>query len=211
MRESFPEISFEPDTACNLETLTFRIKEESPVPEDKEEFQKTSVYVQRQKENVQNENNILEAAKNVIGIRNLVSPNLTSTHLIPPIDPICIGLEVLGTVLNFFQNKKEKAAQEEKELQEAIERDNQKIKNQVEEDIRRRKEARTYANAKIDEMVREIRLRLQDTMNQEFNRMINVLDHIIEEKDRRNDAIGQFMDKCKENRSRIAEIRKEIG
>ena len=131
-------------------------------------------------------------------------------NIFPPIDPISIGLQILGGVFHLFKNK-ERAEQEERELRQAIEQENRKIRDRIEEDIRRRKEARTYANVKIDEMIKEIRTRLQDSMNQEFSRMIDMLDQVIAEKDQRNHAVEAFMDKCKKNRSRIAEIRKEIG
>ena len=201
MQKDFPEVSFEPDIDCGLGALPFQMEDEPPLWEGREEpkSESTAPYSVRQEETEPNIGDAMHVAGSILGGSSFVAP-----------DPVSIGLHILGAFLGSFRNKN-KAEQEERELREAVERDNQERQNRIEEDIRRRKDAVTYANVKIDEIVREIRSRLQDAMDREFGRMVDTLDQVIDEKNRRNDAARQFMAKCKESRERIAEIRKEIG
>lgn len=202
MREAFPEMPLELGDACNLERVTFRMESETPVWMDSAKFHKEAdeISISKEKESADIVPDVLKTAGTV---NRLVNP-------IDPIDPVPIGLYVLDSIFSFFRNKN-KAEKEERELREQAEKNNARVLEQVEEDIRRRKEARTYANAKIDEMASEIRSRLQDSMDQEFGGMIDRLDQIIEEKDKKDSAAKQFLNRCKEFRRQITEIRKEIG
>lgn len=202
LRESFPEISFEVGNACSLEKMTIQMGDE-PInwEENAKPYNETEgLYINKKRESTDASQDISKAVRD---INHFINP-------VNPIDPLSIGVFVLNTVFDFFKSKK-KAEEEEQALRAEIEKNNREAKERVEEDIRKRKEARSYANAKIDEMASEIRTRLQDSMDKEFGRMVDLLDQTIEEKNRKDTAASQFMDRCKEFRREISEIRKEIG
>ena len=201
MKEAFPEISVKVGDGCNMDGVIFHMENEAFTWEESKKPQEEMDKISSNKESEDADfgQDSLKFARTFSGFVNPIKP----------VDPLFIGISILNSVFHHFRNK-EKDEKEERVLREQAERNNKKILEQVEEDVRRRKEARTYANAKIDEMAREIRTRLRGSMDQEFDRMIDALDQTIAKKDERNNAVRKFMAQCKEFRNQIAGIRKEI-
>lgn len=202
MREAFPEIHLEPGNVCNLEGVAFRMEGEMPVQVGSAKSHKEAEQIHIKKE--EDSTDIVPEVLKTVGTVNRFANPVNS------IVPAPVEVYLLESIFSFFRNKN-KAEKEERELRERAEKNNARVLEQVEEDIRRRKEARTYASAKIDEMASEIRTRLQDSMDKEFGRIIDRLDQIIEEKDKKDSAARRFLNRCKEFRKQITEIRKEIG
>lgn len=205
MREAFPEISIDSWKSYNMDKVT--VKNDDSPWEEGENYNKEGEMFSNEVEVISTVResdtdalqDISKAARNVGAVVGVM------------LDPVLIGGTILlNSVFKHFRNKK-KAEEEERALRAQAERNNEKILEMVEEDVRRRKEARTYANARIDEMTSEIRRQFREGMNQEFDRMVNFLDQIIAKKDERNNAVRKFMERCKEFRSQIAEIRRNIG
>lgn len=205
MREAFPEISMDSWKSYNMDKVT--VKNDDSLWEEGENYNKEGEMFSNKVEEISTVResdtdalqDISKAARNVGAVVGVM------------LDPVLIGGTILlNSVFKHFRNKK-KAEEEERALRAQAERNNEKILEMVEEDVRRRKEARTYANARIDEMTSEIRRQFREGMDQEFDRMVNFLDQIIAKKDERNNAVRKFMERCKEFRSQIAGIRRKIG
>lgn len=205
MREAFPEISMDSWKSYNMDKVA--VKNDDSLWEEGENYNKEGEMFSNKVEEISTVResdtdalqDISKAARNVGAVVGVM------------LDPVLIGGTILlNSVFKHFRNKK-KAEEEERALRAQAERNNEKILEMVEEDVRRRKEARTYANARIDEMTSEIRRQFREGMDQEFDRMVNFLDQIIAKKDERNNAVRKFMERCKEFRSQIAGIRRKIG
>lgn len=210
MEETFPEISMNARNSYHMDKIAFM--NDDLVWEEGNKYYKEG-------ENLRNEMEGFSAvresdtgnAQDIAKIAGKVVRNVGALVGVLELNPVILGgTIVLSSVLKHFQNKK-KAEEEERALRAQAEKNNERILEMVEEDVRRRKEARTYANAKIDEMSGEIRRQFRDGMDQEFGRMVDSLDQIIAKKDETNNAVRKFMERCKGFRNQIAGMRKEIG
>lgn len=92
-----------------------------------------------------------------------------------------------------------------------VESYNRETEQRVEEDIRRRQDARTWANTKINEMACEIRLQLADSLDDKFRRNLQILDDTIKENSQRDIQIKKTIQKFKQLHSSIFELRRNIS
>jgi len=117
---------------------------------------------------------------------------------------------LIDTIMNLFKSRAQKEKEEMQRIYAEVESYNRETEQRVEEDIRRRQDARTWANTRINEMAHEIRLQMADSLDDKFRRSLQILDDTIKDSSQKDIQIKETIQKFKQLHNSIFELRKNI-
>ncbi len=118
---------------------------------------------------------------------------------------------LINPLINLLKSREQKEKEEMERLYAEAESYNREAEQRVEENIRRRQDARTWANTKINEMACEIRLQLSDSLDDKFRRNLQILDDTIKENSQKDTQIKKTIQQFKQLHSSIFELRRNIS
>lgn len=186
MKEAFPEIANKVDDRCNIERVN-------------ENYQAQSVSTDQRIK-------VSPAQNGDISIhieREISAPGQKKKSSL--IDSL------FGNFRDIFKSKAQKEQEEFERLQAEVESYNRDVEQRLEEDIRRRQDARTAANKMVNDMSCELRTQIADDMQRKFDDILQYLDDKIKRSSETRSNIDSSLSRLKELEKAIFELRKEIG
>lgn len=125
------------------------------------------------------------------------------------------GSDILSSfmkiILNALKSKHKKEREEYERLIREVEGFNNETSDRVEEEIRRRQDARTEVHSTIDKMSRQYRMELSKDMDEKFDKVLSIIDSAIQIKGQRDKKISDIRTEYKNLKSRIFDLRRRIG
>lgn len=121
------------------------------------------------------------------------------------------GSVLLDAFLNLFKSRRKKEQEEYERLSREVSAHNAEISQRLEEDIRRRQDARTYAYAQIDSLSRQFRLELSKDMDEKFSLVMSIIDREIQNRGQWNDEVARAQKACENLKRDIYNLRQRIG
>lgn len=185
MKEAFKELNLIIDAKCNV-VNTQEANFQSPI-DSGEKLKYSREY----------KTNIVEPKEKESLVNNSTSkPNSSG--------------DFLSTLLSLFKSRSKKEREEYDRLCAEAESYNQQQQYLMEEEIRRRQDARAKANALMDDFARQIRQELRDDFAAKFNNVITEIDNAINCNKANNLEIQRVVCECRRIRDELAKIKSSL-
>lgn len=185
MKKAFKELSLTIDSKCNIinpQEIASHVQINNGKSFKNIDKSKTNVIEPKEKDNLVN--------------RSFYKPSTTG--------------DFLSTLLSLFKSKSKKEKEEYDRLCAEAESYNQQQQYLMEEELRRRQDARTKANALVDDFTRQIRKGLREDFTSKFNNVVNEIDNLINCNKANNMEVQKTVDECRRIREELARIKNNL-